>query len=182
MKKIKKLSYPIYSILINQNLDRFTVTQARDALQKSVNCFDNENDARKYVYRQINQLVSSGYLKTVGNGRAKLYMKTEAFNLSSFSVKVVKKFQCRAMKLEKEAQNSQAKIYIETLKHECIQYRRELSIILAEMQEYNRLMNRFPDKKELLISIYTQANERSEVVTGKINALTNALNIEQKRV
>ncbi|ELA9350894.1 hypothetical protein QUN95_000543 [Vibrio parahaemolyticus] len=87
MKRTKKLSHPIYNLLINQNLDRFTVTQARDELQKSIDRFANANDARKYVYRQINHLVSNGYLRTVGNGRTKLYVKTEAFNLGSFSKK-----------------------------------------------------------------------------------------------
>jgi len=182
MKKTKKLSHPIYNLLINQNLDRFTVTQARDALQKSIDCFDNANDARKYVYRQINHLVSNGYLKTVGTGRAKLYIKTEAFNLGSFSKKMVKKFQCEAIKPEKITQIGDTEKYIETLKKERIQYKSELSVTFAEEQEYSRLMSRFPDKKELLMSVYTQAKERSETTLGKINALTSVLNIMQKQI
>ncbi len=182
MKRTKKLSHPIYNLLINQNLDRFTVTQARDELQKTNDCFDNGNDARKYVYRQINHLVSNGYLKTVGNGRARLYIKTEAFNLGSFSKKMVKKFQCEAIKSQKTTQIGQTEECIETLKKECIQYKSELSVTFAEEQEYRRLMNRFPDKKELLMPIYTQAKERSEMILGKVNALTSVLNIMKKQM
>ncbi|EGQ8276863.1 hypothetical protein GT901_20695 [Vibrio parahaemolyticus] len=182
MKRTKKLSHPIYNLLINHNLDRFTVTQARDVLQQSIDCFDNANDARKYVYRQVNRLVSNGYLKTVGNGRAKQYIKTEAFNLSSFSKKMVKKYQCETMVPEKTTQISQNEKYIETLQKERIRYKSELSVTFAEEQEYCRLMSRFPDKKELLMPIYTQAKERSETTLGKINALTSVLNIVQNQI
>ncbi|MCE0493884.1 hypothetical protein [Vibrio salinus] len=177
MKRTKKLSHPIYNLLINRNLDRFTVIQARDELQKSTDDrFDDANDARRYVYRQINHLVSNGYLKTVGNGREKLYIKTEAFNLGSFSKKTVKKYQRNMIKVEKSVQITQTEKYIKALEKERIQYKSELSVILAEEQEYHRLMNRFIDKKELLMPIYTQAKERSETTLGKINALTSVLN------
>ncbi|EHH1280151.1 hypothetical protein PVB89_002583 [Vibrio parahaemolyticus] len=179
MKRTKKLSHPIYNLLINQNLDRFTVTQARDELQKSIDRFANANDARKYVYRQINHLVSNGYLRTVGNGRTKLYVKTEAFNLGSFSKKMVKKYQCETINTEKMVQNEK---YIEILEKERIQYKRELLVTFAEEQEYNRLMSRFPDKKDLLMPIYTKAKERSETTLGKINALTSMLNIMQDQI
>ncbi|MGI9838783.1 hypothetical protein [Vibrio parahaemolyticus] len=182
MNRTKKLSHPIYNLLVNQGLDRFTVTQARDELQKSIDRFGNANDARKYVYRQINHLVFNGYLKTVGHGRTKLYIKTEAFNLDSFSKKIVEKYQRETIRTEKIVQIGQTEKYIETLEKERIRYKSELSVTFAEEQEYCRLMSRFPDKKQLLMPIYTKTKERSETTLGKINALTNVLNIMQNQI
>lgn len=182
VKRTKKLSHPIYNLLINRDLDRFTVIQARDELQQSSDRFEDDNEARKYIYRQINHLVSNGYLKTLGEGREKLYIKTEAFNLGSFSKKTVKRYKRRSSEDGKCVQGVQTAQYIEALEKERFQYKTELSITYAEEQEYSRLMNRFPDKKELLMPIYVQAKERSETTLGKINALTTALNVIQNSV
>lgn len=182
VKRTKKLSHPIYNLLINRNLDRFTVIQARDELQQSSDRFEDDNEARKYIYRQINHLVSNGYLKTLGDGRKKLYIKTEAFNLSSFSKKTVKRYKRRSSEDEKCVQAVQTEQYIEALEKERVQYKTELSVTYAEEQEYSRLMSRFPDKKELLMPIYVQAKERSETTLGKINALTSVLNVMQSHL
>lgn len=79
-------------------------------------------------------------------------------------------------------QGVQTAQYIEALEKERFQYKTELSVTYAEEQEYSRLMNRFPDKKELLMPIYVQAKERSDTTLGKINALTTALNVIQNSV
>ncbi|ELA9350895.1 hypothetical protein QUN95_000544 [Vibrio parahaemolyticus] len=92
---------------------------------------------------------------------------------------MVKKYQCETINTEKMVQNEK---YIEILEKERIQYKRELLVTFAEEQEYNRLMSRFPDKKDLLMPIYTKAKERSETTLGKINALTSMLNIMQDQI
>ncbi|MZI94727.1 hypothetical protein F9817_16220 [Vibrio sp. CAIM 722] len=179
MKRTKKLSQPIYNLLIKNKLDRFTVLQARDELQNSQDRFQDDNEARKYIYRQVSSLVLNGYLKTTGKGRNKLYIKTDAFFLGTFACKTYKYLENEPNVMVQKNTDIQNNNYIATLKKERLRYQSEFSIASHEKEEFDKLMERFPDKQELLMPVFEQIKGRSEMMLGKINAITAALKVIQ---
>lgn len=178
MKQIKKLSQPIYNLLINIELDKFTVTQARDEMQKSEYSISDDNQARMYIYRQLHRLVANGLLRTEGEERDKVYCKTELFNQFRFVIKptksqVIKKRKPGAV-VNKIAERVVNKA--DMLEKECNEIQANLSVSLAEVEEYQQLMVRFPDTKSLLHSVFEREKERSVQLLAKLNTRTYLLN------
>lgn len=165
----------MYNLLIKKGLNEFTIVQARDELVKETDRFKDMNEARKYVYRQVSSLVTKGYLEVKGSGRHKRYSKTELCDHITF----VEKSEIKIRPKRKAAKTTKIETFNRreflSLEKERNQYQGELSISLAEVEEYKVLIERFPDKKELLHPMISSAKERSATMLGKVNALTAVL-------
>lgn len=181
MAKAVTLHPDVYNLLITNKMDDFTVSEIRDALVYSSEHFNEENEARRYIYRIICKLVKRGLLIKHPNSQIKKtkYKKSELFTKTQFLVKSDIKFS----KLEEEQTTelnsvdlaSNADIFAELLvkkqKHQA-----ELAIKLGEVEEFKALMKRYPQKNELFNPLYLETREHSAQLLGKVNALTKVLN------
>ena len=181
MNKTPKLLKSMYNLLIEKNMDSFSILQARDELLKSTDRFSDENEARKFIHRQVHHLASKGYLIILGAGRQKRFKKTDLFNKTEFSVRTENpqpKHTNRKNELNKQTFVRHGDYVV--LLEERNQYQGELAISRAEAEEYKALLGRFPERSSLLFPLHSAAKDRSATILGKMNAV-NALisSIEQ---
>lgn len=167
MTRSLTLNSEMYNLLIDRGMDQFTVLQARDALLIHSKRFTDGNEARKFVYRQLLAFERKGWLVSSGEDRDKTYAVTEIFKQLSFvpkgsSVpKVSPAVEVDSLSLlEKEKQSNEA----------------ELAITLGEVEAYQRLLKRFPDKEAITRSLLDNARERSARQLGQIKALGELIN------
>ncbi|MCG3726950.1 hypothetical protein [Vibrio cincinnatiensis] len=179
MNKTPKLLKPMYNLLIEKNMDNFSILQARDELLKSTGRFSDETEARKFIHRQVHHLASKGYLVILGTGRQKRFKKTELFHKTNFSVRTENPKSVKIKEESNEPPTKRLDDHIVLIK-ERNQYQGELAISLAEAEEYKALLGRFPDRSTLLFQLHSAAKEKAATILGKMNAV-NALiaSIEQ---
>ncbi|MEZ8822865.1 hypothetical protein AB6E04_00805 [Vibrio amylolyticus] len=152
-------------------MNNFTVTEARNALMKHYEEFDDPYVARKTIYRQILLLIRKGWLKHTGKGHGKRYQKTELFMQQSFEPKEDPlERKGASSELQASAVNS-----FNVLRSEKNRYEGELAIILGEVEEYQSLIERFPNKQDFFFPMFIDAKDRSAKLLGRINALSTVL-------
>ncbi|CCN63546.1 conserved hypothetical protein [Vibrio nigripulchritudo POn4] len=159
MMRSKKIGRLMYNLLIEKEMDGFSVTELRDACVSIDDPYINLIDVRKKVYQQILRFVRNNWLRSEGSGQTKRYYQTELF-----------KSYCETRELEKGS-----KFDYTVLSHERNQYKGELEITLGEIEEYQSLNHRFPELKPKLTPFQEEAKKRSAQLLGKINVLTNAI-------
>ena len=79
MKRSQKINAYIYRLLIEKNMDGFSVVEARDIAHLFEDSPNDADEVRKIVYRQIRLCENNGWLRSEGNGRKKRYYKTKIF-------------------------------------------------------------------------------------------------------
>ncbi|WP_392340681.1 hypothetical protein [Moritella marina] len=167
-KKALKVTSLIYSVLINDDLDHFTVSQMRDAYLAKVSSGIDQNEARKIVYRQILRLQKLGMLSKLSSDNVKehCYNKTELFY--QVGLRTVKD---QDIKLDYQSSPKANGLLEERLK------RCEVDLLtsIAESEEYMRLHESLPELKEHLESQYVQSRECSSKLLGKIKAIKSVI-------
>ena len=68
---------------------------------------------------------------------------------------------------------------LNTLAQEKKLHEGELAITLGEIEEYQSLLMRFPNNKQEIQPLFNLARERSAKLLGRINALTNWMQVVQ---
>ena len=161
----------MFNLLIEKEMDDFLVIELRDALMQLTQDAMDLDEARKYVYRQILSFERKGWLVSSGTDRTKRYKKTELFEQIDFSAREVK------MKLSTQiSPNTKADMSeLSVLLSEKNQHEGELAIVLGEVEEYQSLINRFPQNRDLFLPLFAEAKECSARLLGKINAISKAL-------
>ncbi|EJG2018276.1 hypothetical protein U8016_001139 [Vibrio parahaemolyticus] len=166
MARSKKIGTLMQKLLIEEEMDGFTVVELRNASISIDSSFVDLDDARKKVYRQILRFMSNNWLRSEGKGQKKRYFQTDVFkNLQSSS------------KLKRTNISTPSAPDYSVLSHERNQFQGELEIVLGEIEGYLSLYNRFPELESKLAPFLIQARERSAHLLGQINVLTNALKI-----
>lgn len=169
----------LHSILVVQEMNDFTVTEARDALLAKHSEFTDEVECRKIIYRQLTRAIEKGFIIRAdcfksGNKRI-IYSKTEKyFNLEFIpSLHRTKK---RTTTIKPSVQAATVKVdYITELKKELTTYEIDLDTILEEAKEYKRLSIRFPELQKTLKLHQSKAKQKSIKLLGKIHALQNLM-------
>lgn len=172
MNTIIKINAHMFNLLIEKKMDDFSVIEVRDVLLIQDVSFIDKEEARQYVYRQLLSFEKNGWLTSLGKGRDKRYSVTDKFRAQSFAPKSDEKV---------KSSNCVGNI-IAILAQEKKDYEAELAIILGEIEEYQSLLNRFPNDKEILIPLFDAAKEHSAKLSGKVNALTNRLQVKNSKV
>lgn len=172
MNTIIKINAHMFNLLIENKMDGFSVIELRDALLSQDASFTNKEEARQYVYRQILSFEKNGWLTSLGKRRDKRYSITELFRTQSFAPKMAEKV---------KSLNCVGNI-IEILVQEKKEHEAELAITLGEVEEYQSLLNRFPNDEEILLPLFDTAKERSAKLLGKVNALTSRLQVKNSKV
>ncbi len=166
MKRSTKISALMYKLLIEKRMDGFSVIEARDS---SLSLEDETQDlveARKRIYRQIWQYQKKNWLRSEGEGRSKRYFQTEQFKV----------LQVTGQKTVEPLIKARSADY-SVLFRESKEYKGELEIVLGEIDEYQSLKYRFPELESKLTPLLQQAKQRSAHLLGKVNVLTNVLNV-----
>ena len=177
MKKVTRINPHMFNLLIEKGTDNFSVTEARDALLNSASTFSSKDDARKYVYKQLLSFEEKGWLSVIGSRRDKRYHQTNEF---------------KALTIEpRSGRNRKAKVdstdiqipecSLNALEREKKQHEGELAITLGEIEEYQSLLTRFPNNKQDMQPLFNAARERSAKLLGRINALTNWMQVAQSK-
>lgn len=173
MKQPKTINAYMYKLMIEKDMDDFSVIEARDVLVSLADELTDLDEARRLIYRQILSFERKGWLVHHGVGREKRYFKTDEFKQLSFKSRQGKKKTVRA---EKEI------TCLSELVAEQSAYEGELAITLGEMEEYQALMGRFPQQRRVLNPLFDECKERSAKLLGKINAIANVLKVSKQKM
>ncbi|PSU42858.1 hypothetical protein C9J12_28590 [Photobacterium frigidiphilum] len=164
MKRSAKVSAVMHKLLIEKEMDGFSVIELRDASISISNDHTEPDEARKIVYRQILRFIKNDWLRSEGTGQKKRYFQTDLFKTLQVAPKP------EAVEIEISSMTDYS-----ILRRERSQYKGELEIVLGEIEEYQSLNHRFPELKVKLTPFLEQAKERSAHLLGKVNVLTNVL-------
>ncbi|MGF1701452.1 hypothetical protein L4D09_14230 [Photobacterium makurazakiensis] len=164
MKRSAKVSAVMHKLLIEKEMDGFSVIELRDASISISNDHTEPDEARKIVYRQILRFMKNDWLRSEGTGQKKRYFQTDLFKTLQVAPKP------EAIEIDTPSIPDYS-----VLIRERSQYKGELEIILGEIEEYQSLNHRFPELRGKLTPLLEQAKERSAQLLGKVNVLTNVL-------
>lgn len=165
MKRSMKISNEMHKLLIEKEMDGFSVVEIRDAFVSINNSCIDLDDARRKVYRQILRLVKNNWLRSEGTGQKKRYFQTDLFN------------GIRNNLVQKDTPITISGISdYSVLRHERNQYKGELEIVFGEINEYQSLCSRFPELESKLAPHLERARDHSAQLLGRVNVLTNVLN------
>lgn len=170
----------LHSLLLKQQMNNFTVSEAKDALLREHPEFTDSVEARKYIYRQLSRNVDKGLLKRTDcfeDGSKKvLYSKTEKFLAATVvPIKRADTKQRSTFPKIKKQQQATPHNYQALLEKELMSYEMDLNTIIEEAKEYKRLSARFPELKEKLQQHQLQAKNQSVQLLGKVHALQKLL-------
>lgn len=166
MKRSNKIGPLMSKLLIENALDGFTVMELRDTSINIDGTSSDLDEARKKVYRQIYRFEKKNWLQSEGAGKKKRYFQTELF----------KKLFLTTPKIGAEV-NTQVTCDYSILNIERNQYKGELEIVLGEIKEYKALRCRFPELESKVIPLLDNSKERAAHLLGKVNVLSNILNV-----
>ncbi|MBY6198832.1 hypothetical protein [Vibrio hangzhouensis] len=164
MKRSTKISAMMHKLLIEKEMDGFSVVELRDAFVSNDNGRTDRDEARRMVYRQIKRFTDNNWLVSEGKGRKKRYFQTSQFKSLQAEPKVL------TTRVRAPSSTDYSVLFCE---HG--QYKAELEIVLSEIEEYQSVICRFQELETKLRPLLEQAKERSAHLLGKVNALTNAL-------
>ncbi|MEZ8742044.1 hypothetical protein AB6E21_18550 [Photobacterium swingsii] len=172
-----RLNRDIYHILSQPELESFSIAEVRVSLQKHSNLYNNKNSDYLFVARQLQSLFDKGLLNCEIRGRNKRYTKTAAFYQTEFKLR--EKRVSRARLCEPVQEESQGLIY-HTLEIEKVDIETELTLALAEIEEYKKLMQRSNELHELLTPSYARATRKSGALMAKLNVLVEAIGLARQ--
>ncbi|MGK0271789.1 MAG: hypothetical protein ACI88H_002455 [Cocleimonas sp.] len=179
-KKPLKVPQAIYSILITDGLNNFTVSQLRDIYIEKSDSIDAVK-ARKTVYRHIFRLHNLGMLlKNKGKRvREHRYSKTELFNQIGIYTNG------NNSRDKSAGLNATYKSNTEThksLRERLNQYEVDLIASIAESEEYMHLYESHPELREHLETNYLQSRECSSKLLGQIKAIKSVISYKNKQL
>ncbi|MCY9871165.1 hypothetical protein [Vibrio barjaei] len=176
MKQLQKINGHMFNLLIKREMDNFSVIEARDALMTLSGEFENRQEARKYVYRQILAFERKGWLVATGSNRSKKYQKTELMNSLHMTSHRLKNNPSEVFVSKFSHENFDLKV----LQNEKNEYEGELAIVLSEIEECQLLMERFPMNKDLFLAMFIESKELSAKLLAKINVRTKAIQASKR--
>ncbi|NOI76976.1 hypothetical protein F0224_14900 [Vibrio coralliilyticus] len=177
MKKVIRINPYMFNLLIEKGMDNFSVLEARDALHGNEDTFPNKEEARKYVYKQLLSFEEKGWLSVTGTRRDKRYHQTNDFRSLIIEPKTPRKRKATDDSMTGQIPYSS----LNTLEQEKKQHEGELAITLGEIEEYQSLLMRFPNNRQDIQPLFNEARERSAKLLGRINALTNWMQVAQSK-
>ncbi|MHB9954801.1 hypothetical protein [Vibrio campbellii] len=177
MKKVTRINPDMFNLLIERGMDDFSVIEARDALLNSTSTFTSSDEARKYVYKQLLSLEEKGWLSVIGTRRGKRYHQTNEFKALTIEPRAARNKKAKVDSITVQT----PEFSLNALEQEKKQHEGELAITLGEIEEYQSLLTRFPNNKHDMEPLFNAARERSAKLLGKINALTNWMQVAQSK-
>jgi len=141
---------------------------------KKSDFFDEQNLARKFIYRQVNRLVNKGLLVKIqesGDKKAR-FIKSELFCSTTFKNKGEKAISNPTIFTDTVSSTDSSLVLLENEKTEL---QNRLDIALSEIDTYDELIIRFPEEVQRLTSFKFQSRKLSSSLIGRMNAVSNML-------
>ncbi|MEZ9906561.1 hypothetical protein AB4343_17255 [Vibrio breoganii] len=158
----------MYKLLIENEMNGFSVTELRDASLVLDGVTADIDQARRKIYRQILKLLGEGFLTFTGKGRSKRYYATDEMKALAIKIKV-------RQDPNKNSNSSKQLLNYSMLKNEQGHTKDELQVVLGEIDEFKSLIERFPSLSKYLQPQLSKARIQSAKLQGKINALSITL-------
>ncbi|GGA85907.1 transcriptional regulator VspR [Neiella marina] len=165
MKAVPKINAIMFKLLIEKEMNNFTVVELRNAALEADLLPQDPNEARKKIYRQILSFQRKGWLNSTEVDGAKRYVVSDEFLAQSFASYKAKYQQPKA---NQPIQNEDKKV----LGEELSRHKGELEITLGEIEEYQSLLCRFPSLSVSLNKLLHEAQIRSANLLGKVKAVS----------
>lgn len=180
----RSLSPEFYSVLIEGNLNNFTVMELRDAI--ILECKDETDmtlrDHHKRAYRVVLRLLTAGFLeKSKDISEFARYKKTPLFVASVFKQRVTVALGPKQPKLPKQVEFGVPSLPVNDpcIRDELDQlvktYQVDLLSSIGESEEYLRLHQTYPQLKAKLEPHYLKSRDVSSKILGKIRAIESVL-------
>ncbi|WP_341714221.1 hypothetical protein [Limnobacter sp.] len=183
----RSLSPEFYSVLIEGNLNNFTVMELRDAIIRE--CKDETDmtlrDYHKRAYRVVLRLLTAGLLeKSKDISEFARYNKTPLFVASVFKQRVTVDRGPKQPRQPKQPTQVEHGAPSLPVKDPCIRdeldqlvktYQVDLLSSIGESEEYLRLHQAYPQLKAKLEPHYLKSRDVSSKILGKIRAIESVL-------
>lgn len=166
----------VYEALTSKNSYIFTVIDIRDCILMKSHAFGSKQATRLFVTRQLEKLEKIGLIVSNGHGRDKHYSISEQFHETQFEL--VDKRLISKPDMTNQIQKKTS-IYRE-LEQEKMDIESELTLALAEIQEYNNLMQRSDELKGLLESSYSSVTKKAASLLAKFNVWSTAISLTKQ--
>ena len=155
-----KLNDTMKSLLVDNELDNFTMQQIRQTYEQMFASHKSSSDIRKYLYRQLYRLKGEGFIQTSGeeNTRSLVYSKTDKFK----ELTVPNHYNGLIEAKPDELAN---------LKNSLIQCEVDLTASIVESQEYTKYIQANPHHETLIHPKLEASRVQSSSLLGKVNAL-----------
>ncbi|HIF9216999.1 TPA: hypothetical protein ACX6QF_002503 [Photobacterium damselae] len=166
MNNPQKINTVMYALLVERQMNNFSVLEARDALLNTNGIPKNLDKARRLIYRQILYFENKGWLTSKGIGRDRRYSQTSKFKELTTQPK---------QRLQQIPLNNLTLQSYAVLDKERKQYLADLDIVLGEIDEYQSIIERLPELEQTVLPLYERAKKRSDLLLRKVNIYENIL-------
>jgi hypothetical protein len=173
--------HPDILIVLNDIKDEtFKMTTIRQHLMKLSPHYKNLDTVRIFVSRHLTDLVNRDILSCCNKKRNKNYKKNAIFHTIKFYVELSsqKKDKERMIRLK----HDDKKVMSENCVNDLIKQKEimeiELSTKLAEIEQYQVMMEQFPETASFALNFHAEAKENAALISGKIRAITNILSYQ----
>lgn len=171
------LIQPLYQILVEEQLDDFSVLELRDRFMALSEPQIDTATARRFVYRHILRLVNKQRLnKVVSEGGQKTrYQKSELFAKTSWNI-IQDEHTINLSESDASCENKQ--VFPKTILQERLeQCESDFLACLHEFETYQGLSSEFPHLKESLHDVRRKTKVQSSKLVGEIRAIKMALTL-----
>jgi hypothetical protein len=177
MKKTLKLDPILRKILVDQAVQKFTVTELRDlytsSYHRSTGKEIDSSEARKWLYRRIYKMAAAGYLNKIYSEKGSLtgYKLSEQF----YSAKIKDASYCylnslnEVKKVTSKTPDATQNI-LKSLGDKAKQYQVDLDSSISETEEYKLLYESYPSLKLQLEAQYELSRNKSSKLLGQLTA------------
>lgn len=171
----------LYSLLVDLQMDDFTVAEAKDALLNRFEEFIDPIETRKFIYRLLLNHETKGYLdrsKTASGSNTVIYSKTQKFFDTRFVA--VKRSQPNAKRVvEKTKQTVNESLnHLEMLNKSLFEYERDNNVLIQIGHQYKQLKTQMPHLADELEIKRSAAREQSIILEAKITATKHAIELQ----
>lgn len=176
MNNQHRINGDIYQILSLPSLNYFSVIEIRNSIQSNTNKYGNKNNARLFVARQLQSLLEAGLIISKGTGRKKVFAKTDLFYKTDF--KLIDKRTYGETFIANKQQDDNGRSLISTeLEKERKDIEAELTVTLAEIEEYKGLMRRSDELSSLIRPLYSETTQKAATLMAKLNVRSGVLDL-----
>ncbi|OBU17359.1 hypothetical protein [Photobacterium aquimaris] len=181
MTDLIKIHPDILMALKKVNDEQFKTTTIRDLLMQLFPRYTNQNTTRLFASRHLLDLTTKGVLTCTGIRHSKRFKKYDDFNLIKFKTKKLRKNQHvkQVVKNQTDELNAISEGCIKNLKTQKAIMEAELSIKLAETEQYQAMIEQFPETAFLALKLHSEAKENAAAIVGQIRAISNVLSYGQ---
>lgn len=164
-----------YQILVEEQLDDFSVLELRDRFMVLSDPKLDKATARRFVYRHILRLVKKKLLNKVcvDEGQKATYQKTALFSKTSWETTGDDQTICQ----KKTPCKSKLALPKAILQERLEQCESDFLACLHEFETYQDLSSQFPHLKESLYDVRHKTKVQSSKLVGEIRAIKMALTL-----